>query len=325
MSVLYLGPYRQTDTNGQISRYFLNSLVDEYGKKYVISRPIYLDNITSLLSKNIAFDTEISTELSNKHCVCVQHMPIAHMQYMPDIADHHYAFPVLDTIDSFGIAKSQLDILLYFNKVIVQSELEKNTLSKNCPGIADRIHIFEPKINKKQYKKICEKKYSFKNYDSVKKLYYIGNMDTDESTIKKILFSLYSATLKNTISPICIFYLDFITKPDIKSLDNNIKQMRLDFGMPENQSKEIFIFKHFSEEDLIIAHNSCDIYLSINENQTQYIHQKYAQLSGNTIIDLDKIYDTTIPYKTPEFSYSMGLTKRYVSVSKLSETIKSII
>jgi hypothetical protein len=243
---------------------------------------------------------------------------------MSDIADEHYAFPILDTSYSFGLSRDNYRILSYFNKIIVQSDIEKDVLITNCDFIdPDKVIKFVPKIDMVEYKKICDKNtYHFANYASNKKFYFIGNLDRDEKTIQKIVFALYSNASYKLIPPICVFFLDFDSKPDIQSLDNNIKKIRNDFGIPDNEGKEIFIFKHFSEEELITAHNSCDIYLSVNENQVYYLHEEYARLCGNTIISLDNIFDSLIPHRTEELNFAYQIQKRYVSVAKLTSVFK---
>lgn len=254
-------------------------------------------------------------------------MPIAHMQYMPDIAASHYAFPILDTSHNFGINKKLYDILYYYDKIFVMSQLEKQCLLDNCSSIdPDKVYIFTPEIDQKAFQQICShKKYEFRNYTGATKFYFIGNMDTDEKIIKKILFSLYCNTKNKTVSPICVFFLDFDTQPDLQKLDDNIKQMKLEFGISTDQSKELFIFKHFTEEDLIVAHNSCDIYLSINEDKTQYLQEQYAKLCNNKVISLDDIFDTTIPHMTKEYNYSYEINKRYISTQKLVSVIRNAI
>lgn len=319
MSVLYLGPYRQTDINGQVSRFFLNTILSKYDPGSVVSRPIYLSNEIGLLSKKIKFNTEV-TNLVSKYDILVQHMPIEHMQYMPGVAKLHYAFPIIDNLENFGLLADNLSILNYFDKIFVQSNKEKNTLAKIVDG--DKIEVFIPQINKEEFNKIIKQKYKFANYESSKKFYFIGNLNKDESIIKKIIFSMYVSTADWDISPICVFFLDFDHKPDIVSLDNEIKNIRKNFGLSEDYGKEIFIFKHFTEAELIVAHGSCDTYLSLNDSQTYYLQELYASICNNQIISLDDVYDTTIPYKNDQYNYAYGITKRYISTNKLINIIK---
>lgn len=320
MSVLYIGPYRQTDINGQVSRFFLNSIIEDNCSESVVSRPIYTKPSGGLLSANIVFNTERSP-LSSSYDLLVQHMPIEHMQYMPDIATNHYAFPIIDSIENFGLYQSNLKILDYFDKVFVQSEKEKSVLQK----YTNNLEIFSPEISLEEFKKITQQKFQFANYDTTKKIYFIGNIDSDENIIKKIIFSIYASTAKHFAPPICIFFLDFYHKPNITLLDNEIKQIRTSFGLPADHTKEIFIFKHFSESELIVAHGSCDIYLSLNDSQTHYLHEKYASLCNNTIISLDNVYDSVMPYKNDICNYAYGMSRRYVSTNKLISIFKEII
>lgn len=322
MSVLYLGPYRQTDINGQISRFLLNTIIGENTNGSVVSRPIYIDPSRGLLSDKILFNSEHNKILS-KYDTLVQHMPVEHMQYMPDIAKEHYAFPMIDNIADFGMYRHNFKILSYFNKIFVQSQKEKQILEQFLDF--KKIHIFTPEINIKEFNKIIQQKYQFANYVSSKKFYFIGNLDRDESIIKKIIFSMYAATAGTSVSPVCVFFLDFDNKPDIALIDSHIKKIRSDFGLPEDYRKEIFIFKHFSENELIVAHGSCDIYLSLNDSQTYYLHEKYASLCDNNIISLDDICDTVMPYRNNRYNHTYGMSRRYVSTTKLIKTLKDYL
>lgn len=325
MSTLYIGPYRQTDIDGQISRYFLTSLIQNGGA--VVSMPVYVANPSKgVISKKIVFDTEKIIEKPEKYDTIVQHMDILDMQYMPDVATTHIAFPILDNIANLGLTKFQYDILNYFDKIIVQSEKEKTMLVENCGFAKNKISMFIPDINKKQYLEISKKqKYEFKNYCTNKKLYFIGNVNEDINIIKKIVFSLYHVFTKMSDPPICIFFLDFDNNPDINQLDSDIKQMRANFGMPIDYGREIFIFKHFSEEDLAIGHGSCDIYLSLNEKRTNYLYEHYARLSGNKVISMDDVTDCFSPYYTSNYNYSYGMYKRYISMDRLISTFKELL
>lgn len=322
MSALYLGPYRQTDINGQVSRFFLNTILSQHDPKSVISRPIYIAHDSGLLSNKIKFNSESNTILC-EYDVLIQHMPVEHMQYMPYIAKYHYAFPIIDSLENLGLFEANLGILNYFDKIFVQSNKEKEILEKSINK--NKIEIFAPQINIQEFEKIIKQKFKFANYDTTKKFYFIGNINKDESIIKKIIFSMYAATSDHAISPICVFFLDFDSKPDIASLDHEIQNIRKSFGLKEDYRKEIFIFKHFSETELIVAHASCDIYLSINDSQTYYLQELYASLCNNQIISLDNYYDTVMPYQNNQYNYSYGISKRYISTSKLVTTLQNYL
>ena len=324
MNVLYLGPYRQTNDDGQVARFFLNDTVSKYGKKSIVSRPIYLGS-QNVIKNDTVFETENNVLPKKKYDILIQHMTLENIQYMPDIAKKHFVFLILDNVSDLGLIKYDLKILSYFDKIIVQSEKQKELLTDEISELKSKIEIFIPSINIQQFNQICQQKYTFANYIASKKLYFIGNVDKDETIIKKIIFSIYSASNKLSVPPVCVFFLDFDNQPDISKIDNNIKQIRSDFGLGDNQRKELFIFKHFSENELIIAHGSCDIYLSLNENKISYLHEKYASLCGNTILRIDNLSDCAVPFKDEKHNFTYGIMQKHISTEKLASTIREIL
>ena len=325
MSILFIGPYRNTDTLGQVSRLYISQLAKRYGTEDVVSRPVYLSSLHRILPKKIEFITEKTSIAQNQYDICVQHLPLEHIQYMPDVASQHHVFPIIENIEDFGISSSSLDILRFFDNIVVQSKKEASTITTYCPDLADKISILDTGVDKNNLINYTNNKYVFDNYHHTKKLYFIGNFDEDEGIIKKIIFSLYSSISERPFGAVCVFFLDYYNAPNIELLENNIKNMRSEFGLPTEYGKEIFIFKQFTESEIIAAHKSCDIYLSLNEKNTLYLQETYARLCGNTVISLDDYSDIAVPMKTELASYSYQMKRRSISTINLSKLIKSAI
>lgn len=324
MNVLYLGPYRQIDDDGQVARFFLNDLVGKYGKDSIVSRPIYIEP-KGVIKKDNIFETEGTPFPNKKYDIFIQHMDPENVQYMPDIAKKHFVFLILDNVSNLGLIRYNLKALSHFDKIILQSEKQKELLVNEIPELKSKIEIFIPSINLQQFNQICQQKYTFANYVMSKKLYFIGNIDKDETIIKKIIFAIYSASSKLSVPPVCVFFLDFDNEPNISKIDNDIKRIRSDFGIGDNQRKELFIFKHFSENELIIGHGSCDIYLSLNENKISYLHEKYASICGNTILRIDDLSDCSVPCKNIKHNFTYGIMQRHISTEKLISIIKDVL
>jgi hypothetical protein len=312
--ILYIGPYRDNSSDGDIARNYLRS-IESKSKNKVTTIPIYLNAVNGI-SKNNQFPSE-DYKIHNEYTTIVQHLPIEHIQYMKEY-EYSIAFPIINNISSIGI-DNNFEVLKLFQKVLVTGKYIKKSLENI--GIQN-IEIYNPIPELPINKDII---FNIHNFPNSKRFYFIGDIDDDIEIIKQLIISFNIATLNSSHS-VLVFFLNHNGQSDIAELQKLIDNIKLNTGLQHNYiNKEIFIIKPFNKEEILAIHNSCNVFLSLNTHTHRLIDEIHAKKCNNEIINVDDFADIEIPYYDKTHEYNYEYKKYTVSTNKLIEIIKKYV
>lgn len=312
--VLFIGPYRDISSDGDISRNYLSS-IESKTKNKVSSIPIYL-YAKDRISNSVTFSSEnYTTETS--YDTIVQHLPIEHIQYFKNY-NYSIAFPIVNNISNLGI-DNNFEVLKLFDKVLVTGKHIKKALEEK--NIAN-IEIYNPNSYLTINKDVI---FNIHNFSDAKKFYFIGDIDDDIEIIKQLIISFNIATLNNSHS-VLVFFLTHDGKSDISNLQKLIDDLKINLGLKYSYTnKEVFIIKPFNTEEILAIHNSCDVFLSLNTHNHRIMDEVYAKSCNNKIISIDNYFDIEIPYYDRNHGYNFEYKKPTISTNKLIQIIKNEI
>jgi hypothetical protein len=312
--ILYIGPYRDNSSNGDIARNYLRSIQSK-SKNKVTSIPVYLNALNGI-PRTHEFASE-DYKIGIEYKTIVQHLPIEHIQYLKEY-EYSIAFPIVNNISSIGI-DNNFEVLKLFQKILVTGKHIKKALENI--GIQN-IEIYNPipeiSINK-------DVMFNIHNFPSSKRFYFIGDLDDDIEIIKQLIISFNIATSNSTHS-VLVFLLNHNNNSNISELQQIIDNLKSHTGLQYNYiNKEVFVIKSFNKEELLAMHNSCDVFLSLNTHTHRLIDEADAKAYGNEVINIDDFADIEIPFYDKNHTYNYEYKKYTISTNKLIEIFKKYV
>lgn len=304
MNILYIGPYRQIDYIGQVSNTHIESIKKTIAvSDKLITRPIYIDSSLSDGGKN-EYESE---NMKVGHIdLLIQYAPVNYITISKNIKN--ITVPILDP-KLYNISQDHTyNMLNYCDKILVDDEKNK-TLLKMC-GIKTNIDIYEEKIYDTDLQKF--------NLDQINNHYkfgFIGQYRDNKQIIQKIIQAfLIVSRIKHNIK---LFLFLRGSDQDKKELLDHIQLIQAQLNIPKYIQSIQNIFGLWGLSESIIALNSIDCFISLNDDyryllyeklfmSSESINQKFLISRQNTqtievpIVSLSNIYE----YKNTLYSIS---------------------
>jgi hypothetical protein len=322
MNILYLGPYRQYDYNGIISRKYINTIVQA---KHIqlTTRPIYIDASCEHkdIPKNIV---ELEHNILNTYDMLVQHLPLNYLAINKKMKN--VAIPILNInkINTFNQYK-----LNEFDMVLVNNIYAKTSID---PLLNTPSKMFDFNIDTNMLREYIGKRLDLGIFNHFQKFYFIGDHNTNTDIVEDIIKAFY--TNYYSFNDTCLILFLRNINSDIEEY---IKKIHNKFKIKDSMHSILIVPIGTNEQDIIAAHGSCNIFLDINDDNRESLHNKYVQFFKNktiTLLDLSlsksrirnnktsmEYFDTVDTYNLS--NHFMDIIKKS-SVTTIPNDIKSL-
>jgi hypothetical protein len=320
MTSVFIGPYRQYDYLGQVSKTFLQSIYNVYSNKNLsfISRPLFIDHLVSITNNDPLFDiTEDAPENLSLDCI-IQHAPIEYMaiqKYTKNIA-----IPIIKNKISKMPYNQNYQKLNLFDNILVENEQDKNLLIKSnvsCP-----ITVFDESLSEKDISLHANKSYNLgEKINGFFVFGFIGAYKPNVSIIQKILTAFLISFRSHSNVALILFCRG--TEQDKKELENYYDNLKRKLSIVE-YNDVMFIFNGLDIESSIASLNNLSCLLSINDDHAQYFYEKYVTSKGISLITKYNTDNIQIPPVFIDESYDMEDTLISISTADLGQKMKDI-
>ena len=295
MNILYVGPYRQNDDHGILSKLYLQDLIaSNYN---ITSRPVYfsIKNIERYSKNKLKYENTI---YDSYDCL-IQHCPIDMLQKHSGFSKN-IAIPIFDR--SKNIKPYQAISLHSFDKIIADNDSDEAMLVRS--GLEKNISRVTQPILEDLVATLKDKRLNLGLHNSATKFYLFGNLRDHADIIQKILISFY-ISFRCEYGKSLILFLEEADKKDQLDFLNMIKDLKekLKIRSADSSISEFVIFKNFSLEEKIVAHNTCHVFLSLGQKST--LQEQYAKYFGNTVLNNENIETIDVPDYASQ-TYSPG-------------------
>lgn len=314
MNILYIGPYRQLDYIGQVSETHIESILKTVkSSDILITRPLYLDTSLSNNKPKTATEKAISGDID----ILIQYMPIDFISIQKNIKN--IVIPIINPRINNLSHDYEYKKLNWCDKILVEDDKHKHML-KLC-GVKSSIEIYEEKFETDNYQKF--------NLDSIENNYkfgFIGHYQNNKQIIHKIIDSfLLSARYQHNIK----LYL-FLrgSDQDKQDVDNYIDKMKKQLNMPIYINKIDSLFGMWNRQESLIALNSIDCFISLNDDYRQTLYEKFFTINAEMtdhkfIINRQNVQTIEVPDIYTNKSHEYKNTLNSISTTDLSAKILS--
>lgn len=310
MNILYIGPYRQTDDYGILSRSYLQSLIDSDHK--VSSRPLYIRQQTTTTINELFINEKI---IYNTYDVLIQHAPIkwlgASKRFKKNIA-----IPIFS--DHKNLRDYEVRNLNQFDTVIVNSHYHESNIVRS--GLSSNIRVMDCPIAENLANNFRQNKINFGINNHAMKFYSFLDINKDRSLIDKILISFYTAFRCN-YGHSMIMFVEGATAQHQNDLMESVKEIKKQMKIKqEKNTNDLFIFKNLSFEDKLVVHNTCDIFLNFSSYRESILHEEYARFFGNSVINTENTETVDVPVFSNDY-FEVKDTQESILTKSLIEQI----
>lgn len=312
MNILYLGPYRQNDELGICSKKYLEALSSSSHK--VTSRCIYI-NPTDIDS---SAKTQNESNIYSSYDIIIQHLPISHCSVNTKVKNI-----LIPIVSDTPISDIEADKLNKFDTILVDSKINELKIRTSLSDyLTNKVILFKHDINYEELQSLKDAKYNTGVYAPLKKLYFIGDYRENKDLVHNILESFYLSYIDR--DDICLVL--FLNNFDEKNIQEYIQNILASLKIQINLLKTLIIQAPKNNQDLIVAHRSCDIFLNLNKSVLSNLNEQYCEFCQNKSISLFDVetFDTYInnnTYNSEKFYYVLQNSLIEQMKSKLSNEL----
>lgn len=273
MNIFYIGPYRQDDFNGIVSRNIIKSIAN---KHKIFIRPIYYsanDIVADLEPDILSYeDNDI-----NNYDYLIQHVKpndCLHTQQF----DKNVLIPISDSIAA--------DYVHYFIDHTIDNILfEKRNHIPNVCYNNNKYQTFDYDI----YFDKNNKAFDIGPLSAMKKFYFIGEYKSNIDIIYSLMRSFIY--LRKTIDQeyALVLFVINISQNEVNHLQNLVHETYKKLNATHTISKILIIPISMSYNNIIAAHNSADIFLNFDIKNSSQINKKIALKLNKPTVDLAEI------------------------------------
>jgi hypothetical protein len=320
MTSVFIGPYRQYDYLGQVSRSYLESLHRTYTNKNlsIISRPLFLDSSVLITNDDpILGQIENAPENLSLNCI-IQHAPIEYLaiqKYTKNIA-----IPIMQNKFSKMPYNQNYQKLNLFDNILVENEQDKSILMKS--NISCPITLFDESLSDKAILPHLNKSYNLgEKMNGIFVFGFIGAYNQNISIIQKIITAFLISFRSH--SNVALILSCRGTEQDKKEIESYYNDLKKKLSIVE-YNNVIFIFSGLDIESAIASLNSFSCLLSINDDNSQYFYEKYIASKGISFITKHNVENIQIPPVLIDESYDIDDNLISISTADLSKKMKEI-
>lgn len=310
MNILYIGPYRQNSLDGIHSLCILQTLLSNSSHN-IVARPVYI-NASSPASQlpNEVINAE-NNDNQNIDCV-IQHTPISFASRVYGI-EKNIIIPILG---SQKLSLNEQNILASFDMVLLDNKLDANKILKSSNQTQKNIKNFDYDIFSDP---INNNIYDLDIISSLKKLYFVGSAIDNTDYINMLVRSFIKNNHQDNIA--LVLYLLDVDFQDKEYIDKKINEVYSNYYGSNKLNKVITVPIQTSLKNLIIAHNTCDIFIDLHNKGSNSINLKIAQALNKPNISISN----DLTYKSND-SNDMSY-RGYLSISEehIDNAIKTYI
>jgi hypothetical protein len=320
MTSVFIGPYRQYDYLGQASRTYLQSIYSVYTNKNLslISRPLFIDPSILVTNNDPLFDkTEDTPENLSLDCI-IQHAPVEYLaiqKYTKNIA-----IPIMQNKISKMPYNQNYQKLNLFDNILVENEQDKNLLIKSnvsCP-----ISVFDESLSDKDILPHVNKSYNLgERMNGVFVFGFIGAYKQNISIIQKII-TAFLVSFRSS-SDVSLIMSCRGTEQDKKELESYYDDLKKRLSIIE-YSNILFIFSGLDIESSVASLNSFSCLLSINDDNSQYLYEKYIASKGISLITKHSVENIQVPPVFINESHDIDDILISISTADLGQKMKDI-
>lgn len=279
MNILFIGPYRQTDNIGSISRNYIHCL-SMSGHNLSIS-PIYISNNKGYdISDNLK---ELENIFFDKIDVVIQHT-------IPQLFEKTYAYSIgICSVETNNIKDAQyIDKINLLDEIWAISSQEKKILKQ--AGVIKSINVVPPPVNIDRLR-LQNAMSSPLNIPGTQESYnfYISSEFSEQSNIQAAIIAFNREFKTENVNLIINSTLSNISNPieNQKKISESIVNIKNKLQLYNNLSyyaNEILITHKMSEEELFGLHKLCDCMLITSRYDSYITEALNALFVGNNII-----------------------------------------
>jgi hypothetical protein len=248
----------------------------------------------------------------------MQHAPIEYLaiqKYAKNIA-----IPILNNRVSKMPNNQNYHKLNLFDAILVESEHHKNLLIKS--NISSPIAVFDESLSDKNISTHINKTYNLGEKNSNTFVFgFIGPYKQNVSIIQKIITSFLMAFRSS--ADVALVMSCRGTEEDKKELDSYYNNLKKKLSIID-YNRIIFIFNSLDTECVIASLNSFNCLLSINDDYSQYLYEKYMTSKAGDIINRHNLENIQIPPTIINESYDIDDTLISISTMDLCQKMKDI-
>jgi hypothetical protein len=272
MTVLFVGPYKQTDESGVISRSYIQTIASF---AQISTRPLYI-NLQSIYHASVS-NTYDHIVYPN-YDTLIQHAPLDFLSPNHQIPNN-IAIPI---IDNKNLTNNDIYKLNQFNKVLVDTPYAKNMLDQQLdhPTI-----LIRPALNDQEIKASINRKFNLGIHNYFTKYYTIADYRSNEDLIKQLIDEFMGIIYDSPNVTLVLF---------LQNIDQNISDklgmfIKSHYQKAKIQTQTINIVIVNIDHDpntILAAHASGDIYLNLNDNPRSSLNYWIVNLLNKPVIDL---------------------------------------
>lgn len=322
MNILYLGPYRQYDYIGQNSRISLHRIKEKlsYHNYKTYSRPVYIDpqssdnQIPSYLS-----DDEVFPDSPIEWRGIIQYLPVEFLSAQS--FTKNIAIPIFNN----QLLKSSLNnpsfkTLNLFDHILVDNDNNKTLLIKS--GITTKIHVYNQEIQANYFgDELSGKQFDLGVLNENTIFSFIGSYEANEQVVHKLIIAFLVAF--RGASDKTLFLLLKGNSKDKQKIEAFYKQTKDQLRLIE-ADPVLFSFSSLGLQEAIAALNTCSCYLSINNDVSCTMYEKYAQSLSKIIINKQSLEISQTPILSIGNLYDIEDIVGSINTSSLINKLQSI-
>lgn len=326
-NIVFIGPYRQYDYIGMESSLYLDAIGSYLSKvNYrTYARPLIIDDSITHQDPSLNHQLHQYEQLpqSTKECAAIiQHCPIEHLAIQKKWKN--ICIPILDPRLHKASVFSYIQKLNYVDNIIVHNESQKNFLLKS--NIKTNITVCEDNLIQNLNNDILSKKYDFGPlYNSLYNFGFIGSYAENVSVIQRIIISYIYAYRQDSKTRLILFLRG--TQNDKMALEKLYASITRDLNVKNFNNNIIFLFNNLDISASIIALNSINCLLSLNDDYQYSLYETFLNTANKSVISKNNIDVVPVPPSLLN-KYDMEDIIGSISTNSLSQkmsTIQSVV
>jgi glutaredoxin len=261
--------------------------------------------------------TEDTPENLSLDCI-IQHAPVEYLaiqKYTKNIA-----IPIMQNKISKMPYNQNYQKLNLFDNILVENEQDKNLLIKSnvsCP-----ISVFDESLSDKDILPHVNKSYNLgERMNGVFVFGFIGAYKQNISIIQKII-TAFLVSFRSS-SDVSLIMSCRGTEQDKKELESYYDDLKKRLSIIE-YSNILFIFSGLDIESSVASLNSFSCLLSINDDNSQYLYEKYIASKGISLITKHSVENIQVPPVFINESHDIDDILISISTADLGQKMKDI-
>jgi hypothetical protein len=306
MNILYLGPYKQLDDSGEISRLYLQTLIINHK---ITAGCVYTSFDVETIKETFS---DLETPQS-KYDALIQHLPINQL-VITQRFKKNIAIPIMGN----ELCNSRTcNILNRFDKILVDTPYSKNYLDKILKKSPT---LIRPSINIDQINSIKNQTFNLGIHDHMQKFYTISHYENNKDLIHSLITE-FIHILKHRDNISLVLFLSGINPSSSQKLELYIKRMYEMASIKTSNINIVIVNIKTDPGSLITAHNSGHVFLNISDTPKQSLNLWYAKILDKKIIDITDLESVLCCTRNDRYSDSMFHIPAPNSISKAIDSI----